>query len=147
MAPSKKSIPDAAAGEIMFNETFKLVQQLNAMAGPTMVKKGVKSGNISFSPKIIVDNAGDRQYTCSVDIYTPKTMEAGPEIGMELSGTDMEQFKQALAIASIALSGLARQTYLSETYTVGLVKPESEEIEIYTPKVLEPGMYSIKEED
>src|SRR5437660_10701078 len=130
MAPARKSIPDPAAGEIMFNEVFKIVQQLNALAGPSMVTKGAKSGNMTFNPKIISDEAGKKQYTCYVDIYTPKSVHAGTEIGMEWSSTDLEQFKQALTTVFTALSSLAEQTYLSDTYTVGLIKPNSEEIEV-----------------
>src|SRR5262249_3577366 len=138
-------LSDHAAGEIMLNEVFKVVQQLNAAAGPATAEKGVKSGNMTFNPKIMIDDAGEKQYTCYVDIYTPKTAGIGPEISMEWSGATVEQFKQALTTVAIALSGLAREAYLSDTYTVGLIKPDGEEIEIYSPKDLEPGMYSIKE--
>jgi hypothetical protein len=145
MALPGKPMNDRAAGEIMLNEVFKVVEQLNASAGPGMAKKGVRSGNMTFNPKIVVDEAGDRQYTCYVEIYTPKTMEAGPEISMEWSGGDIEQFKQALTTIFTALSGLAKQGYLSDTLTVGLITPNGEESEVYAPKVLEPGMYSLKE--
>lgn len=145
MTTPRKPMNDRAAGEIMLNEVFKVVEQLNAVAGPSMVAKGVKSGNMTFNPKIVVDEAGDRQYTCYVEIYTPKSIEAGPQISMEFSGANIEQFKQALTTIFTALSGLAKQGYLSDTFTVGLIKPNSEEIEIYAPKVLEPGMYSLKE--
>jgi hypothetical protein len=30
---------------------------------------------------------------------------------------------------------------------VGLITPDEEEIEVYTPEVLEPGMYSLSDED
>lgn len=145
MAPPGKPMNDRAASEIMLNEVFKAVERLNAAAGPSMATKGVKSGNMTFNPKIVVDETGDRQYTCYVEIYTPKSVEVGPEISMEFSGADIEQFKQALTTIFTALSGLAQQAYLSDTFTVGLIKPHSEEIEIYAPKVLEPGMYSLKE--
>ncbi len=145
MAIPQKSLSDHAAGEIMLKEVFKVVERLNAIAGPGMAEKGAKSGNMTFNPKIVVDEIGDRQYTCYVDIYTPKGSDDGPEMGMEWSGATIEQFKQALAIASPALSGLAKEIYLSETYTVGLIKPDGEEIEIYAPEVLEPGIQSIKD--
>lgn len=137
---------DRAAGEIMLNEVFKVVEQLNASAGPSMAKKGVRSGNMTFNPKIVVDEAGGRQYTCYVEIYTPKTTEAGPEISMEWGGGNIEQFKQALTTVFTALSGLAKQGYLSDTLTVGLITSNGEESEVYAPKVLEPGMYSLKED-
>ena len=146
MASSKKAINDQATGETMLTEVFKVVERLNTTAGPGMAEKGVKSGNMTFNPKIVVDEAGDRQYTCYVDIYTPSGTDDGPEMSMEWSGATIEQFKQALAIAAQALAGLAKETYLSETYTVGLVKPDGEEVEIYAPEILEPGIYSIKED-
>jgi hypothetical protein len=146
MASPKKPINDQATGETMLTEIFKVVEQLNATAGPGMAEKGVKSGTMTFNPKIVVDEAGDKQYTCYVDIYTPNGADDGPEMSMEWSGATIEQFKQALAIAAQALSGLAKETYLSETYTVGLVKPDGEEVEIYAPEILEPGIYSIKED-
>ena len=136
---------DRAAGEIMLSEVFKVVQQLNALAGPSMARSGVRSGNMTFSPKIVVDEEGNREYTCDVEIYTPKSVEVGPQINMLLSGDDIEQFKQALTTVFTALSGLAKQSYLSDTFTVGLIQPNSEEIEVFAPKVLEPGMYSLKE--
>ncbi len=145
MVSPKKAISDQAAGEIILTEVFKVVEQLNATAGPGMAEKGVKSGNMTFNPKIVIDEAGDKQYTCYVDIYTPKGADDGPEMSMEWSGATLEQFKQALMIASLALAGLARETYLSETFTVGLIKPDGEEIEIYAPEFLEPGIYSIKD--
>ncbi len=145
MATPRKPLNDRAAGEIMLNEVFKVVERLNAVAGPSMAAKGVKSGNMTFNPKIVVDEAGDRQYTCYVDIYTPKSMEVGPEMSMEWSGADIEQFKQALTTVFTALSGLAKQGYLSDTFTVGLIKPDNDEIEVYAPKVLEPGMYSLED--
>jgi hypothetical protein len=146
MASPKKSINDQATGETMLTEIFKVVERLNAIAGPGMAEKGAKSGTMTFNPKIVVDEAGDKQYTCYVDIYTPDGADDGPEMSMEWSGATIEQFKQALAIATQALSGLAKETYLAETYTVGLVKPDGEEVEIYAPEILEPGIYSIKED-
>lgn len=145
MATPRKPLNDSAAGEILLNEVFKVVEQLNAVAGPSMAARGVKSGNMTFNPKIIVDEDGIRQYTCEVEIYTPKSIEAGPQMSMVWSGADIEQFKQALATVFTALSGLAKQGYLSDTFTVGLIKPDGEEIEVYAPKVLEPGMYSLNE--
>jgi len=145
MATSRKPMNDRAAGEIMLSEVFKVVQQLNALAGPGMAKKGVRSGNMTFSPKIVVDEEGTREYTCDVEIYTPKSVEDGPQINMLLSGDDIEQFKQALTTVFTALSGLAKQSYLSDTFTVGLIQPNSEEIEVFAPNALEPGMYSLKE--
>ena len=44
-----------------------------------------------------------------------------------------------------ALSGLAKEGYVSDTLTVGLIRSDGEESEVYAPKVLEPGMYSLKE--
>lgn len=145
MAALRKPMNDRTAGEIMLNEVFKVVEQLNANAGPSMAKKGVKSGNMTFNPKIVIDEDGDRQYICEVEIYTPKSIEVGPQISMEFSGADIEQFKQALTTIFTALSSFAKQGYLSDTFTVGLIKPNGEEMEVYAPKVLEPGMYSLKE--
>jgi hypothetical protein len=145
MATPKKAASDRAAGEMLFTEVFKLVEQLNATAGLALAEKGVKSGNMTFNPKIILDAAGEKQYTCYVDIYTPQSAEMGPEISMEWGGTSVEQFKKALTTVAIALSSLAREAYLSDTYTVALIKPDGEEAEIYAPETLEPGMYSIKE--
>ncbi len=145
MATPKKPLNDRAAGEIMLNEVFKVVERLNAAAGSSMAKTGVKSGNMTFNPKIVIDKEGNRQYTCYVEIYTPKSIEAGPEISMEWSGADIEQFKQALTTVSLALVGLAKESYLSDMFTVGLIMPNGEESEVYAPDVLEPGMYSLKE--
>lgn len=145
MATPRKSMNDRVAGEIMLKEVFNIVQKLNAAAGPSMVKSGGRTGNMTFSPKITVDEEGYRQFTCEVSIYTPKSMEVGPQVSMVLSGDDIEQFKQALATVFLALSGLAQQSYLSDMFTVGLIKPNSEEIEVYSPEVLEPGMYSLEE--
>ena len=57
----------------------------------------------------------------------------------------LEQFKQALTTIFTALSGLAQQRYLSDMFTVGLIRPNGNEIEIYAPEVLEPGMYGLDE--
>lgn len=146
MTTPRKRINDHAAGEIMLNEVFKVVQLLNAVAGPNIAKLGMKSGNMTFSAKIVVDEEGVRQYICEVSIYTPKSMEIGPQISVGLIGDDIEQFKQALTTVSIALSSLAQQRYLSDMFTVGLIRPNEEEIEIYAPEVLEPGMFRLDEE-
>lgn len=145
MASPKKPANDRAAGEIMLTEVFNVVQKLNAAAGPGMVKKGTRSGNMTFSPKIVVDEDRNRQYTCVVEIYTSASEKAGTEISMEWSSADTTQFKQALTTIFPALSGLAREGYISDTFTVGLLTAESDEIEVYAPDVLEPGMYSLKE--
>ena len=145
MATPRKPTNDRAEGEIMLNEVFKVVQRLNAAAGPHMVKTGGRTGNMTFNPKIIVTEDGDKHYTCFVEIYTPASSKARTEISMEWSSTDIEQFKHALASLFPALSALAKEGYLSETFTVGLITPDSEEIEVYTPDVLEPGMYSLKD--
>ncbi len=147
MATSRKRMNDRVAGEIMLNEVFKVMEQLNATAGPSMATKGVKSGNMTFSPKIAVDVEGERQYTCEVAIYTPESIEVGPQISMGFSGANIEQFKQALTIVSTALLGLAQQGYVSDMFTVGLIRPNGEEIEVYAPEVLEPGMYSLEDAD
>jgi hypothetical protein len=145
MATPGKPMNDHTAGEIMLTEVFNVVQKLNAAAGPSMVKKGARSGNMTFNPKIIVTEAGDRQYTCVVEIYTPASDKAGTRISMEWSSADTNQFKRAQTILFPALSGLAKEGYLSDTFTVGLITPQGEESEVYAPDVLEPGMYSLKE--
>jgi hypothetical protein len=145
MATPGKPINDRVAGEIMLNEVFKVVERLNATAGQSMVKTGKRSGNMTFNPKIVVNEDGHKQYTCFVEIYTQQSTDTGQQITMECSGVDVEQFKQTLTTVFTALSGLAKEGYLSDTYTVGLIKPNSEEIEVYAPQVLKPGMYSIKE--
>lgn len=145
MAPPKKPLNDRTAGEIMLNEVFNVVQRLNATAGPGMVKKGARSGNMTFNPKIIVDDDGSKHYTCFVEIYTPASSKAGTQMSMEWSSTDIEQFKQALTTLFPALSALAKEAYLSDTFTVGRISPDGEETEVYAPDVLEPGMYSLKE--
>jgi len=145
MPNPKKASSDRAAGEMLFTEIFKLVEQLNTTAGLALAEKGTKSGNMTFSPKIILEEDGKKHYTCSVDIYTPQTAETGPEINMEWDGTSVEQFKKALMTVAIALSSLAREAYIADTYTVALIKQDGEETEIYAPEILEPGMYSIKD--
>jgi hypothetical protein len=145
MATPRQPMNDRAAGQIMLNEVFNVVERLNATAGPSMVKTGGRSGNMTFNPKIVIDEDGNRQYTCFVEIYTPASEKAGTEISMEWSSADTNQFKQALTILFPALSGLAKEGYISDTLTVGLITPDSEEVEVYTPDVLEPGMYSLKD--
>ena len=100
---------------------------------------------MTFNPKIIVDDDGSKHYTCFVEIYTPASSKAGTQMSMEWSSTDIEQFKQALTTLFPALSALAKEAYLSDTFTVGRISPDGEETEVYAPDVLEPGMYSLKE--
>ncbi len=147
MTTPRKPLADRAAGEVIFTEVFKVVQQLNATAGPIMVKKGTRSGNMTFRPKIVVEEANERRYTCGVEIYTQASDDAGTEIGLEWSSTDPNQFKQALATVFPALSTLARQGFVADTFTVGLITPDGDESEVYAPATLEPGMYSLSEED
>lgn len=143
MATPKKPLNDRAAGEIMLTEVFTVVQRLNAAAGQSMVKKGTRSGNMTFNPKIILSDDGSKHYTCFVEIYTQASSKAGTEISMEWGSLDIEQFKQALATLFPALSALAKEGYLSDTFTVGRISPNGEETEVYAPSVLEPGMYSL----
>lgn len=145
MATPKKATTDQKAGEIIFAEVFKLVELLNATAGPAIAEKGTKSGNMTFSPKISIDEIGEKHYTCYVDIYTPQSTVIGSEISIEWGGVTLEQFQQALKTIVIALSSLAREAYLSDTYTVALIKANGDETEIYAPAILEPGVYSIKD--
>ncbi|TMB82106.1 MAG: hypothetical protein E6J44_10310 [Chloroflexi bacterium] len=145
MAPPQKPFNDRAAGEIMLTEVFKVVQRLNAAAGPSMVKKGTRSGNMTFNPKIILADDGSKHYTCFVEIYTQASSKAGTEMSMEWSSTNIEQFKQALTTLFHALSALAKEGYLADTFTVGRISPVGEETEVYAPSVLEPGMYSLSE--
>ncbi len=147
MTTPKKPLADRAAGETIFTEVFKAVQQLNAAAGPVMVKKGSRSGNMTFRPKIIAEEANERRYTCGIEIYTQASDDAGTEIGLEWSSTDPNQFKQALATVIPALSALARQGFVSDTFTVGLITSDGDESEVYAPATLEPGVYSLSEED
>ncbi|MFL5628051.1 MAG: hypothetical protein ACJ788_20930 [Ktedonobacteraceae bacterium] len=145
MPTSKKQMNDRKAGEIMLNEVFKVVEQLNATAGPSIAAKGAKSGNMTFSPKIVVNEEDEKQYRCDVAIYTPESIEAGPDISMEFSGADVEQFKQALTTVFPALASLAQEGYLADTFTVGLITANGEETEVYAPEVLQPGMYSLQD--
>ena len=147
MTTPRKPQADRTAGEAIFIEVFRVVQQLNAAAGPIMVKKGARSGNMTFRPKIIVEEANERRYTCGIEIYTQASDDAGTEIGLEWSSTDPNQFKQALTTIVPALSALARQGFVSDTFTVGLIAPDGDESEVYAPATLEPGMYSLSEED
>lgn len=147
MATSKKPLSDREAGEIMLNEVFAVVQRLNAAAGPAMVQKGTRSGNMTFNPRIVVDESGSKHYMCFVDIYTQGSSKAGTDISMEWSSTNTEQFKQALNILFPSLSALAKEGYLSDTFTVGQISKEGEEIEVYAPDVLKPGMLSLSEVD
>ena len=145
MAAPRKPLNDRMAGEIMLNAVFNVVERLNALAGPGMVTKGKRAGNMTFGPKILVDEDGHKRYTCYVEIYTEQKSDTEQEISMECGGVDIEQFKQGLATVFTALSGLAKEGYVSDMFTVGLIKPNSEEIEVYAPQKLEPGMYSLKE--
>ena len=145
MAPSKKPLNDRAAGEIMLTEVFTIVQRLNAAAGKSMVQKGTRSGNMTFNPKIVIADDGSKHYTCFVEIYTPTSSKAGLDMSMEWGSLDIEQFKQGLTTLFPALSALAKEGYLSDTFTVGHISPNGEETEVYAPSVLEPGMYRLSE--
>jgi len=147
MATSKKSPGDREAGEIMLTEVFAVVQRLNAAAGPSMVPKGTRSGNMTFNPRIVINENGSKHYTCFVDIYTQGSSKAGTDISMEWSSTNTEQFKQALVVLFPALTALAKESYLSDTFTVGQITKDGEEIEVYAPDVLKPGMLSLSEVD
>jgi hypothetical protein len=147
MATSKKSPGDREAGEIMLTEVFAVVQRLNAVAGPSMVQKGTRSGNTTFNPRIVINENGSKHYTCFVDIYTQGSSKAGTDISMEWSSTNTEQFKQVLVVLFPALSALAKEAYLSDTFTVGQISKDGEEIEVYAPEVLKPGMLSLSEVD
>ena len=147
MPASKRSPGDHEAGEIMLNEVFAVVQRLNAAAGPTMVQKGTRTGNMTFNPRIVIDENGGKHYTCFVDINTQGSSKAGTDINLEWSSTNTDQFKQALKILFPALSALAKEGYLSDTFTVGKISKEGEEIEVYAPEVLQPGMLSLSEVD
>ena len=147
MATSKKALGDREAGEIMLNEVFAVVQRLNAAAGPAMVQKGTRSGNMTFNPRIVIDENGSKHYMCFVDIYTQGSSKAGTDMSMEWSSTNTEQFKQAITVLFPALSTLAKEGYLSDTFTVGHISKDGEEIEVYAPDVLKPGMLSLSEVD
>lgn len=147
MATSKKPLSDREAGEIMLNEVFAVVQRLNATAGPAMVQKGTRSGNMTFNPRIVIDESGSKRYMCFVDIYTQGSSKAGTDMSMEWSSTNTEQFKQALHNLFSSLSALAKEGYLSDTFTVGQISKDGKEIEVYAPDVLKPGMLSLSEID
>ena len=145
MATVKKTLGDREAGEIMLNEVFAEVQRLNAKAGSILIQKGTRSGNMTFNPRIVIDENGGKHYTCFVDIYTQTSGKAGTDISMELSSTTIEQFKQALKMLSPALSALATEGFLSDTFTVGKISKDGKETELYAPDELKPGMLSLSE--
>ena len=147
MATSKKSPGDREAGEIMLTEVFTVVQRLNAAAGPSIVQKGTRSGNMTFNPRIVINENGSKHYTCFVDIYTQGSSKTGTDMSMEWNSTNTEQFKQALVVLFPAFSALAKEGYLSDTFTVGQITKDGEEIEVYAPDVLKPGMLSLSEVD
>ena len=147
MTTAKKSPGDREAGEIMLTEVFAVVQRLNAAAGPSMVQKGTRSGNMTFNPRIVIEEDGSKHYTCFVDIYTQGSSKAGTDMSMEWNSTNTEQFKLSLAVLFPALSALAKEGYLSDTFTVGQITKNGEEIEVYAPDVLKPGMLSLSEVD
>ncbi len=145
MATAKNSLSDREAGEFLLNEVFTLVQRLNAAAGPTIVQKGARSGNMTFNPRIVIDENDNKRYMCLVDIYTQGSSKAGTNMSMECGCTNTEQFKQALKAISPALSALAKEGYLSDTFTVGRISKDGKETEIYAPDTLKPGMLSLSE--
>jgi hypothetical protein len=147
MATSKKPLSDRETGEIMLTEVFAVVQRLNAAAGQSLVQKGTRSGNMTFNPRIVVDESNIKHYTCFVDIYTQGSSKVGTDMSMEWRSTNTEQFKQALTTLFPALSALAKEGYLSDTFTVGQISKDGEEIEVYAPDVLKPGMLSLSEVD
>jgi hypothetical protein len=147
MATSKESSVDRETGEIMLTEVFAVVQRLNAAAGSAIVQKGTRSGNMTFNPRIVVDENGSKHYTCFVDIYTQGSSKAGTDMSLEWSSTNTEQFKQALKVLFPALAALAKEGYLSDTFTVGQISKDGNEIEVYAPDVLKPGMLSLSEVD
>lgn len=143
----KTTLGDREAGEIMLNEVFAVVQRLNAAAGPTLVQRGSRSGNMTFNPRIVIDEHGGKHYTCLVDIYTQSSSKAGTDMNMEWSCTSTEQFKQSLKVLSPALSALAKEGFLSDTFTVGKISIDGKETELYAPDKLKPGMLSLSEVD
>ncbi len=147
MATAKKPLSDREAGELMLDEVFSVVQRLNAAAGPILVQKGSRSGNMTFNPRIIVNESGGKDYICFVDIYTQGSSKAGTNMNMEWSSTNIEQFKQALKVLSPALSALAKEGFLSDTFTVGKISKDGKETEVYAPDELKPGMLSLSEVD
>jgi hypothetical protein len=146
MPTPQKSLPDRTAGERMLTQVFATVQRLNAAAGKSMVQKGSRSGTMTFNPKIILDEDGSKRYTCFVEIYTRDSSKTGIDMSVEWSSTDVEHFKEALTTLLPALSALAKEGYLSDTFTVGRIDADEEETEVYAPPVLEPGMYSLSEQ-
>ncbi|MGZ6387448.1 MAG: hypothetical protein ACXWOL_18710, partial [Ktedonobacteraceae bacterium] len=91
--------------------------------------------------------SGSKHYMCFVDIYTQSSSKAGTDMSLEWSSTNIEQFKQAITVLFPALSALAKEGYLSDTFTVGHISKDGEEIEVYAPDVLKPGMLSLSEVD
>ena len=102
---------------------------------------------MTFNPRIVINENGSKHYTCFVDIYTQGSSKVGTDISIEWNSTNTEQFKQALAVLFPALSALAKEGYLSDTFTVGQITKDGEEIEVYAPDVLKPGMLSLSEVD
>lgn len=147
MPTPKKAVPDSQAGEIMLTEVFASVQKLNATAGKSMVEKGGRAGTMIFHPQIILGEDKSKRYACFVEIYLKAPSKAGIEVGMDWNGADVEQFKEGLKTLLPALSALAKEGYLAETFTVARVSPDGEETEVYAPSVLEPGMYSLSEQE
>ena len=84
---------------------------------------------------------------CYLRLYTHGRSKAGTDISIEWSSTNTEQFKQALTALFPALSALAKEGYLSDTFTVGQITQNGEENEVYAPDVLKPGMLSLSEVD
>lgn len=147
MPTPKKSLPDRQAGERMFTQVFATVERLNALAGKSMVQKGVRMGTMTFTPQIIIGEDGNKRYSCFVEIYPREKSKAGIETGIEWNSSDVEQFKEGLSVLLPALTALAKEGYLSDTFTVGLISPDGQETEIYAPTVLEPGVYSLSEQE
>ena len=84
----------------MLNEVFAVVQRLGcATAQPRAWYKRVQeNGNMTFNPRIVIDENGSKHYTCFVDIYTQGSSKAGTDMSLEWSSTNLQQFKQALNI-------------------------------------------------
>ncbi len=61
-------------------------------------------------------------------------------MSMEWDCSNIEQFKQALTTLFPSLSALAKEGFLSDTFTVGRISLDGEETEVYAPSVLEPGI-------
>jgi hypothetical protein len=102
---------------------------------------------MTFNPRIEIDENGGKHYTCFVDIYTQESSKADTDMSLEWCSANIEQFKQALKILFPALSALAKEGFLSDTFTVGQISKDGEEIEVYAPDVLKPGMLSLSEVD